>query len=336
MSDCPVCHDPISAATGQAQMSCGHLFHFRCLVSWFDSRLEGGQEENCPCCRHAAGEMERLPVAAEDASEDEDDDESYEDDEALWLTRADLHDVLLNILGGSGVPDSLWNSFFDEDDEERLVAYHRLPFGRAELEGFAVPQGGRDFREEEWEILEERYGNEDGPGAPAAPPAAPLVFLTRYELEDEVVSPNGGVGVPDHLWTALAGSLEALSALFNRAELDDFLAHEYQMGGGRPLSDERWEALLAAHPAPVLEEPEPAPARLRVRWCRQPDGSWAREVLNPETDEPASWSETSSEAPPDDLVEQTKAAATLFQAAWRGKNIRERIGAARLLLSLSA
>ena len=68
--DCPVCYESITSETGQVTTSCGHIFHFKCLNSWYYTQInsESGQE-SCPCCRKEPGEFERAPVVEE--SEDE-------------------------------------------------------------------------------------------------------------------------------------------------------------------------------------------------------------------------------------------------------------------------
>lgn len=44
-------------------MACKHSFHFCCLGTWFSHQFVNKQKESCPCCRHEAGEKERLPRA---------------------------------------------------------------------------------------------------------------------------------------------------------------------------------------------------------------------------------------------------------------------------------
>ena len=66
---CAICHDDVTAETGRSVMSCGHVFHIRCLTTWLQ-KPDGAA--NCPCCRKEPTELERLiPVAAE--SEETDD-----------------------------------------------------------------------------------------------------------------------------------------------------------------------------------------------------------------------------------------------------------------------
>uniref|UniRef100_A0A6C0DSY6 RING-type domain-containing protein n=1 Tax=viral metagenome TaxID=1070528 RepID=A0A6C0DSY6_9ZZZZ len=58
--DCPICYDPITAASGEVRMSCNHTFHLSCIGTW----LQAGNH-SCPYCRTDLQETERLaPVVA--------------------------------------------------------------------------------------------------------------------------------------------------------------------------------------------------------------------------------------------------------------------------------
>jgi hypothetical protein len=54
---CPICMDAIVArVTGETMTSCGHSFHFQCLVSW----MSVGTDKTCPVCRAEPSEKERI------------------------------------------------------------------------------------------------------------------------------------------------------------------------------------------------------------------------------------------------------------------------------------
>lgn len=57
MTDCSICYDRVTKATGRSVMSCGHEFHMRCLAQWLQ-RPDG--PGTCPCCRKPPGELEIL------------------------------------------------------------------------------------------------------------------------------------------------------------------------------------------------------------------------------------------------------------------------------------
>jgi len=84
---CPICMDAIVARlTGETRTSCGHSFHFQCIVSW----MSGGTRKTCPVCRAEPSEKERIVLEGCD----------YSDEDAL------IAESLL-MLGQLGVADSL-------------------------------------------------------------------------------------------------------------------------------------------------------------------------------------------------------------------------------------
>jgi hypothetical protein len=315
-------------ASSFAVLKCSHRFHIACLVNWFATQSAEELPQNCPCCRTEAGVTERLPEQAEgegEGDEDEDDDETdgtFEENE-LMLTRSDL-DTILRTQGGVGVMDSLWFAFFDAEQEHlRIDAEYRLPFVSSELSRMIIYQGGRDMSDERWEELVETYD----PSYEADEDEEPSVDITREQMETLVVA-AGGVGVSPAQWAELVaaeGEDEGTVMLvFYRSELDAYLARADQ--SGQPLTDVQWNALLPeddAAPAPSAP-PAPAPAPLRITWRRFSDGHWERIVLNPETDEAASWGVGTAEPPPEDLVEQTSAVASRFQALWHAFQEKKR------------
>jgi ankyrin repeat protein len=71
MTDCSVCLGETTKETGKTILSCGHVFHLKCIVTWLQ-REEG--PGTCPCCRAAPTEHEQLPMSdASDASDESDD-----------------------------------------------------------------------------------------------------------------------------------------------------------------------------------------------------------------------------------------------------------------------
>lgn len=355
--DCPCCFEIITASTGQASLSCGHSFHITCLTNWFVQRASQELDQNCPCCRKDAGEKERLSTGSEEGEVSDDGGSEYsEDDEEVMLTRAEL-DAALKRQGAIGIVDSHWFTYFDEDEPARTDPEHRLPFVWHELNQMAVYQGGRQFSEEEWEEL---LPEEDAPAVASAP--VQRLSLTHAEFEDEVVWPNGGIGCSPEQWAELVlNGVQAVHSArnpgaelaanqgglpgnprvsFTRAEIDAYLLREeVRRDASHALTDSEWDNLYAGFAQGHYEPPAPdvveEPVRLQIRlWRRRPSGEWERTILNPETDEPASWGVTSSSPPPDELVEQCSEAALKFQAVWRSYKERETVNVARALLML--
>ena len=62
----------VARVTGETRTSCGHSFHFQCLVSW----MSVGSRKRCPVCRAEPSEKERIvlegPMDSVYADEDED------------------------------------------------------------------------------------------------------------------------------------------------------------------------------------------------------------------------------------------------------------------------
>jgi hypothetical protein len=68
---CPICMDVILArVTGETRTSCGHRFHFQCLVSW----MSVGTDKTCPVCRAQPSEKERIVLKGGMHTVDSDDE----------------------------------------------------------------------------------------------------------------------------------------------------------------------------------------------------------------------------------------------------------------------
>jgi len=59
----------LTKETGQTVLSCGHVFHLKCIVTWLQ-REEGAG--TCPCCRAAPTEHEQLSVSNTNTSDNSD------------------------------------------------------------------------------------------------------------------------------------------------------------------------------------------------------------------------------------------------------------------------
>jgi hypothetical protein len=54
MTECVICQDSITEATGFTQLSCSHKYHLGCIVKWLPIN------ESCPCCRKTLTEYETM------------------------------------------------------------------------------------------------------------------------------------------------------------------------------------------------------------------------------------------------------------------------------------
>jgi hypothetical protein len=120
-SDCAICFEELTATTGHSVLGCGHTFHLRCVVAWFQ---EQECASSCPCCRREVGELDNVPLYPDDGAEDEDEEESDDESEE----------------------DSLLDS--DSEDEDEMVAgievakWSRAASGRWHLEGLRYVSWG--------------------------------------------------------------------------------------------------------------------------------------------------------------------------------------------------
>jgi hypothetical protein len=84
-TDCPICFDDITSATGNAVLACNHRFHIMCIVRWFQDQEAAS---SCPCCRREVTPMENVPLVPE--GEEEGDNE--EDGDSDWMTEDEEDD----------------------------------------------------------------------------------------------------------------------------------------------------------------------------------------------------------------------------------------------------
>ncbi len=81
--ECAICFNEINGATGRTVLGCGHEFHLRCVVEWFNNQ-EGAC--SCPCCRRAQGEYDTVPLYPEEEIEGEYEEELEEEEEGALAT----------------------------------------------------------------------------------------------------------------------------------------------------------------------------------------------------------------------------------------------------------
>jgi hypothetical protein len=80
--ECSVCFEGFTPESGHTVLGCGHKFHLRCVVHWFQEQ-EG--PSTCPCCRREAGHLDNVPLVEEggdtDADEEDDGDSDWSGEE---------------------------------------------------------------------------------------------------------------------------------------------------------------------------------------------------------------------------------------------------------------
>ncbi len=155
---CSICFGDVTAETGRVVTACSHLFHFRCLATWFISQ-DGAS--SCPCCRREVSELEDVPSAAAGDAEADDDDSDYEEDEeeSIFFIFSEL-DACLRAHGGTGATEALWREAFPGTDEE-FTMDAAVNFSREELDHYALVQGGRCITDATWDRLQAALSAEE-------------------------------------------------------------------------------------------------------------------------------------------------------------------------------
>ena len=143
--DCSICLDAIDAKmSGRVETSCGHVFHFKCLTSWFSNQ----DDSSCPMCRKKPTELEDF---AHEDDEEEDEEEEDEHSELLGLSRVNM-EYVLRAYGGIGV-SPIVDAAVDYDLHGGCDA--RIP--RELLERFLEQQGARKLSDSQWSQLKSIY-----------------------------------------------------------------------------------------------------------------------------------------------------------------------------------
>ena len=88
--DCSICFEAITKETGSTTLSCEHVYHFRCIDSWFTKQICEDLPQTCPCCRNGGCEMDRCSVIELDEEEEDDD---FEDEESETASEGDNESV---------------------------------------------------------------------------------------------------------------------------------------------------------------------------------------------------------------------------------------------------
>ena len=253
MADCSICYNKIidhpalpeagTEATGSFRSSCGHLFHPKCIWTWFSAQ----DESSCPLCRKKATELEDIrphekeeeeeelvaAVAAAPAAAVPADLPVMGDSGWILISRANLEQVLFN----QGGPVGTWAAAataqleFDQYDEVEIC--------RDDFEGILRETGARVFSDAEWEHLMAIYPHfgtwplpaarvpEPAPASETAPAASPEP-ASEPEPEPELLFPDWEpeVGSSDTLADDLREAIEreSLAKAAEKAAEDVFRA----------------------------------------------------------------------------------------------------------------
>ena len=142
--ECSICYNIIdNRTTGRVELSCGHLYHFSCIATWFNEV----DKSSCPMCRKEMMPIEDLPPANDgeiDDESDEDEDVDEDEDEELEISRADL-DALMRSLGGIGITETMVERLFPDESSTLLI--------HTEFNNLCMGNGARVVDDIEWHTL---------------------------------------------------------------------------------------------------------------------------------------------------------------------------------------
>ena len=145
MDDCSICLNAVDAkTTGRVETTCGHVFHFKCLTSWFSKQAES----SCPMCRQKATEFEDFAQEEEDEEESEEEEEEEEDD-TIYLSRLAI-DAIIRYMGGLGLNPTI-------EAEVGLDEMGYATITRSEFERITHAQGCTPFSDAYWSRLKYIY-----------------------------------------------------------------------------------------------------------------------------------------------------------------------------------
>lgn len=345
-TDCSICYESITAATGKSVMSCGHEFHLRCLVQWLQQPSGAG---SCPCCRHEPGDLERVrayPVGGDDDNDDEEDYMSVSNTtplmDAIQENRVNdflqmLHDkTLLNMTDSNGENALHYAIFMNSASmvsallEAGIDVNHVNNVGETNLMSacasvstgiiarLLLEYGARtDIRDSsEWSALDIAALNNN---------VVALNLLLEHGVsgldialhsacsDDAILCAKAlldrGVDVNCR---AFRGRTPLMSAVGNNAGAD--IVELLLERGARvhDVDDDGWNAFMWITESDDGVDSDVMAALLEAnsKWKRMPNGRWA---LITDT-----WGEGDYGAPPMELAQLTRNSATMIQAAWRG------------------
>lgn len=172
MSECPICYEDVTDATGIVKLSCAHTFHLSCITGWFSKQEQG----SCPCCRKLMGEKEDSGYKVNEDEEDEDDEEdetlsytseSSEEDEicirhCLRLSREKLTSILnkQSLYSVNKEVGSIeWNWLIDNAyyKKEMYKGEECIRFRYDDLRAYVMSNCWKDLSRDDWnELLKEQ------------------------------------------------------------------------------------------------------------------------------------------------------------------------------------
>jgi len=189
-------------------------------MNWFKTQIEADQKESCPTCRHVAIDTESCHVPEEEEEEEEEDE--YAD--AVFVTRAVLHDTLV-AEGGAGITDTVW---------KMLSANAITPEYSYVSKSFTVnlfqDNGANEFTDSIWDMLKQLE----------PPEFLKTVRMSREFLNSELIR-LGGKGVNDEMWDTSAFTKGGYYTTIRY-----YASYLFAKNGASPITDDHWELLTSS------------------------------------------------------------------------------------------
>ena len=254
--DCSICLDPVDAKiSGRVETSCGHVFHFKCLTSWFSEQ----GESSCPLCRKKPTELEDFahenasaqPPAPSAPSERA--RAAAHGDGAIYISRLVI-DSVISSRGGFGVNaaveatlgfDELGYTVITRSTFERILQEQGCPLFSSFPNWNLHEHGLRGYEVASWNEMMFMYPVRDPVSAglardPAGPADSPL-YLSRIAM-DSIIRGRRGRGLDADV-EAEVGFDEHGKATMARSELERIVCAQ----GGWPFSNPQWNHMTSIY-----------------------------------------------------------------------------------------
>jgi hypothetical protein len=249
--DCSICLDAVDAkTTGRVEMTCAHVFHFKCLASWFSKQ----GKSSCPLCRQNPKELEDLTYkdvspSAPSPSRQLGERPRAHGDGAIYISRLVI-DSVIRSRGGFGVNAAVEATLgFDEFDHtvirrstfERILQEQGCPLFSSFPNWNLHEHGLRGYEVASWNEMMFMYPVRDPVSAglardPVGPADSPL-YISRSVM-DGMIRGRRGRGLDADV-EAEVGFDEHGKATMTRSELERIVCKQ----GGWPFSDPDWNHL---------------------------------------------------------------------------------------------
>ena len=256
--DCSICLDAVDAkTTGRVEMTCAHVFHFKCLASWFSKK----NESTCPLCRQKPKELEDLAhkgaspvvISLARAMGVVRDAAAARGDGAIYISRLVI-DCVIRSRGGFGVNaaveatlgfDELGYTVIRRSTFERILHEQGCPPFSSFPNWNLREHGLRHFEDASWNEMMFQYPVRDpvstGIARPPAGPADSPLYISRSVMNG-LIRGRRGRGLDADVEAELEFD-EHGKATITRSELERIVCAQ----GGWPFSNPQWNFMTVIY-----------------------------------------------------------------------------------------